>query len=101
MSNVKVRTVSRSDVNEENLLIFIRDEWLPIPKSIIPPERKNFLWNTLELQPYDSSGDYRGKPLDNLRFAIHRTIRNGALSTALTGWVCGFQAVLTATRYFV
>ena len=75
MSNVKVRTVSRSDVNEENLLIFIRDEWLPIPKSIIPPERKNFLWNTLELQPYDSSGDYRGKLLDNLRFAIHRTIR--------------------------
>ncbi len=75
MSNGKVRTVSRSDLNEENLLIFIRDGWLPIPKSIIPPERKNFLWNTLELQPYDSSGDYRGRLLDNLRSAIHCTIR--------------------------
>jgi len=74
MSKVKVRTVGRSDVNEENLLVLIRDGWLPIPKSIIPPERKNFLWDTLELQHYDSSRDYKGKLLDNLRSALYRTI---------------------------
>lgn len=74
ISKVKSRTVSRSDVKEENLLVLIRDGWLPIPKSIIPPERKNFLWDTLELQHYDSSRDYKGKLLDNLRSALYRTI---------------------------
>ena len=73
MSKVK-RTVSRSDVNEENLLTVIRDGWLPIPKTTIPPERKNFLWDTLEVEPYDSSRDYNGKLLDNLRSATHHTI---------------------------
>lgn len=53
MSKVRVRTVSRSDLDEQNLLTFIRDGWLPIPKSIIPPERSNFLWDTLETQRYD------------------------------------------------
>ncbi|MFB0522283.1 MAG: hypothetical protein ACETV1_00805, partial [Candidatus Bathyarchaeia archaeon] len=60
MSKAK-RTVSRSDVSEENLLAVIRDGWLPIPKTTIPPERKNFLWYTLEVEPYDSSRDYNGK----------------------------------------
>jgi len=74
MSQVKVRTLSRSDVNEKNLLAIIRDGWLPTPKSIIPPKRKNFLWDTLKIQPYDSSRDYKGKFLDNLRSALFRTI---------------------------
>jgi len=74
VSKPKVRTVSRSDINEKNLLTFVQDGWLPIPKSIIPPRRKAFLWKTLPLPSYDSSRDYQGKLLDNLRSAIHRTI---------------------------
>ncbi len=53
MSNIRVRTVSRSDLNEENLLTLVRDGWLPIPESIIPPERRNFLWDTLDIQHHD------------------------------------------------
>jgi len=70
----KMRTVSRSDLNEENLLRFIRDGWLPIPRSIIPPERKNFLWDTLDLQPYNPRLDYPGKLLDNLQSSVRRTL---------------------------
>jgi asparagine synthetase B (glutamine-hydrolysing) len=69
-----MRILSRSDVSEENLLTFVRDGWLPIPESIIPPRRKSFLWDTLPLQPYDSDQDYPGKLLDNLRSAIRRAI---------------------------
>jgi asparagine synthetase B (glutamine-hydrolysing) len=70
----ETRILSRSDVSEENLLIFVRDAWLPIPESVIPPRRKNFLWDTLPLQAYDSSQDHPGKLLDNLRSVIWSTI---------------------------
>jgi asparagine synthetase B (glutamine-hydrolysing) len=69
-----MRILSRSDIREENLLTFVRDGWLPIPESIIPPQRENFLWDTLPLQAYDSKKDYPGRLLDNLRSAIRRTI---------------------------
>ena len=70
----ETRILSRSDVSEKNLLIFVRDGWLPNPESVIPPRRKNFLWDTLPLQAYDSNQDHPGKLLDNLRSAICRTI---------------------------
>jgi asparagine synthetase B (glutamine-hydrolysing) len=70
----ETRILSRSDISEENILTLVREGWLPIPESVIPPQRKNLLWDTLPLEAYHSNQDYLGKLLDNLRSAIRRTI---------------------------
>jgi asparagine synthetase B (glutamine-hydrolysing) len=68
------KILSRRDINEAHLLHYIRDGWLPIPHTIIPPNREYFLWNHLETQPYAAHSDYRGQLLDRLKTAVSETL---------------------------
>ncbi|MGQ9680671.1 MAG: asparagine synthase C-terminal domain-containing protein [Candidatus Bathyarchaeia archaeon] len=84
-----MRVLTRKDVNKKNMWRYIIYGWLPIPESIIPPERPYYLWNKLDIIPYDSAKDYMGRLLDEIREAIRRSLRGWEQLSRLGVWVSG------------
>ncbi|MEM2514838.1 MAG: asparagine synthase-related protein [Thermofilaceae archaeon] len=81
--------LTRNDVNKKNLFRYLLYGWLPIPQSIIPPKRPYYLWNKLEIVPYDPASDYRGKLLDQIKRAVEITLKEWGHIDRVGVWISG------------
>lgn len=81
--------LTRKDVNKRNLWRYLVYGWLPIPKSIIPPNRPYYLWSDLDIVPYDSAHDYNGKLMDEIRKAVRRSLEGWEPIDRIGIWVSG------------
>jgi len=84
-----MKVLTRKDVNKKNLWKYLAYGWLPIPQSIIPPKRPCYLWNNLNIIPYDSARDYNGKLLDEIRGAIRRSLEEWEPFDRIGLWISG------------
>lgn len=83
------RVLTRKDVNKKNLFRYLLYGWLPIPQVIIPPKRPYYLWSSLDITPYDSTSDYNGKLLDQIREAIQLSLKRWEPVDRIGIWVSG------------
>lgn len=84
-----MKVLTRKDINKKNLWRYLIYGWLPIPQSIIPPERPYYLWRELNSIPHDSAHDYNGKLLDEMRGAIRRSLRGWEPIDRIGVWISG------------
>lgn len=78
------------DVNKENLWTLILKGRLPIPKSVIPPERPYYVWRNLPKPlPYDASQDHKSKFIDEMSKAVERTLHEWQPIKRVGIWLSG------------
>lgn len=81
--------LTRRNVRSMNLWRYLAYGWIPIPQSIIPPNRPFYLWDRLDMTPYDAAHDYEGKLLDEIRGAIRRNLQGWEPIDRIGIWVSG------------
>lgn len=81
--------LTRKNVYKRNLWRYLAYGWLPIPAAVIPPKRPYYLWDKVDVIPYDSASDYEGKLLDEIRAAIRRNLTGWERVDRLGMWVSG------------
>jgi len=84
-----MEVLTRKDVNKKNLWRYLLYGWLPIPHSIIPPKRPYYLWSDLSIISYNSTHDYNGKLLDEIRGAIRRCLEGWEPIDRIGVWISG------------
>lgn len=85
--NMKILT--RKDVDKKNLWRYLVYGWLPIPYSVIPPNRPHYLWSNVSIVPYSLDDDYDGKLLDEMKGAVRRSLEGWERVDRLGVWLSG------------
>lgn len=82
-----MRTLTLKDVNWKNFWSVIKNGDLPLPKSVIPPERDHYIDFS---SPLSSHGfDYPGKLLDESRKAVKKCVEKWNKASPIGVWISG------------